>query len=124
MHVQFANENPKEVIEKLILEFNKNKNGSFNHDAELLFDTRYGTLIKGGLKTFGCNYGFQIKFSNFKYEVLIDEFSEDGSHKRVKFLERLLHKRLSEVEMHEIVNKLTNAIFEHIDFYSKKNGLR
>lgn len=105
-------------------EFLSNKSDAVSLGTSLVFNTLYGTLIKGGLKTFGCNYSIEIKFDQIKYEVYVDEFSENNLRKQTKLYERLLHNPLTESEMTGIVNKLTNAIYEHIDYNTKKNGLR
>lgn len=122
--VQFVNEPADSVMEKLFVEFERDKNRPNPHNATIALQTFYGTLIKGGLKTFGCNYGFEIKFDLIKYEVFVDEFTEGNQRKQVKLFERLLHKPLTEPEISEVITKLTDAIFEHIDFNTKKNGLR
>ncbi len=124
VYVQFVNEPADELMNKLIAEFEAGKERFQRHETRITLDTFYGTLIKGGLKTFGCNYGLEIKFNLIKYEVFVDEFSENNQRKRTKLFERLLHKPLTKTEMSEIVTKLTDAIFEHIDFNTKKNGLR
>ncbi|MCU0417111.1 MAG: Fic family protein [Cytophagaceae bacterium] len=124
VYVQFVNETADEVFEKLITGFENNTSNFRLHDVIFTFYTSYGTLIKGGLKTFGCNYSFEIKFDQIKYEVFVDEFTEGSQRVQTKLFERLLHKPITEGEMTDIVGKLTNAIYDHIDFYTKKNGLR
>ena len=123
-YVQFINEPADEILEKLISGFVTNKDRFQTHNTEFRLHTFYGTLIKGGLKTFGCNYGIDIKFDYIKYELFVDEFSEDGQNKKVKLVERLLHKPLTVADINDVATKLTNAIYEHIDFNTKKNGLR
>jgi Fic family protein len=123
-YVPFIGEPAEELMDKLIGGFETAKDGFQRHATSITLNTSYGTLIKGGLKTFGCNYGFEIKFDLIKYEVFVDEFTEGNQRTRVKLFERLLHKSLTESEINEVVTKLTNAIFEHIDFNTKKSGLR
>jgi len=123
-YVQFVNEEADEVLQKLLADFERNKERFQTHDASIRFSTSYGTLIKGGLKTFGCNYSFEIKFDMIKYELYVDEFTENNQRNQTKLFERLLHKPLTVAEMDLVVNKLTDAIFEHIDYYTKKSGLR
>lgn len=121
----FTNEMPSQLLEKLEKQFIENTIHFNEHKSSVNIKTNYGTLIKGGLKTFGCNYGIEIKFDTIKYEVLVDEFmEEDNQRKQVKLYERLLHKPLTETEIKEVVKQLTDAIYEHIDFNTKKNGLR
>ncbi|OYU55365.1 MAG: hypothetical protein CFE25_10515 [Chitinophagaceae bacterium BSSC1] len=121
---QFVNEPYEKIINALKTEFERNIDRFQPHDLRVTFNTFYGNFVKGGLKTFGCNYGFEIKFDNIKYEVFVDEFAEANERNQTKLFERLLHKPLTENDITEIVNRLTNAIFEHIDINSKKNGLR
>lgn len=123
-YVQFINEPVNEILEKLLTGFEENRDRFQEHDVKISLNTFFGTLIKGGLKTFGCNYGFEIKFDLIKYEVFVDEFSEENKRDKSKLFERLLHKPLTEADINEVVTKLTNAIYEHIDFNTKKNGLR
>ncbi len=122
--MQFVNEKPQEVLDKLFTEFEKSSQNFQTHELKLFINTFYGTLIKGGLKTFGCNYGIEIKFDLIKYEVFVDEFSDSNQRKQTKLFEKLLHKPLSEDDINKIVTLLTNSIYEHIDFNTKKSGLR
>ncbi|MCX6352266.1 MAG: Fic family protein [Bacteroidetes bacterium] len=122
--IEFINDPAKEILEKLAIQVVANKDTLTSKNAKISFFTNYGALIKGGLKTFGCNYGFEIRFEQIKYEVFIDEFSEDNEIKHTKFYEKLLHQPLSPEEIDAIVSKLTNSIYEHIDFHTKKSGLR
>jgi Fic family protein len=123
--IQFINETPTELIEKLDNQLIESNSHFQEHESRTTINTQYGTLIKGGLKTFGCNYFIEIKFDTIKYEVLVDEFIEENNQrKQVKLYERLLHKPLTEPEINKVVKQLTDAIYEHIDFNTKKNGLR
>jgi len=122
---QFTNETPDEIIEKLENQFVGNKNHFQEFESLSRINTQYGTLIKGGLKTFGCNYSIEIKFYTIKYEVFVDEFVEEGkARNQVMLFERLLHKPLTETEIQLVVKYLTDAIFEHIDYNTKIKGLR
>ena len=113
-----------EILAKLERQFSE-KNNNFNeYESRTQISAQYGTLIKGGLKTFGCNYGVEIKFDFIKYEVFVDEFTEGNQRKQVKFFERLLHKPLTKTDITKITKQLTDAIYEHIDVNTKKNGLR
>jgi Fic family protein len=122
--VQFVGQSPSEILAELWLELQRNAERASYHDCKIDLQTQYGTFIKGGLKTFGCNYGFSIKFDQIKYEVFVDKFTETVPRTQVKLYEKLLHKPLSETEIKAIVTRLTSTIYEHIDFYSKKSGLR
>lgn len=123
--VTFANEPADEILEKLEATIEKNKQQIDGHDnRNLTFRTHYGALIKGGLNTFGCNYGFKIDFDDIKYKVSVDEFSEKGERKEFQFKERLLHQSLSEGEMEKLIGILGETIYQHIDFNTKKSGIR
>jgi Fic family protein len=121
---QFVNESPSEILEKLKQELLRNADHASYHDCKIDLQAQYGTFIKGGLKSFGCNYGFSIKFDKIKYEVYVDEFTETVPRTQLKLNEKLLHKSLSEAEIKTIVTRLSSTIYEHIDLHSKKNGLR
>lgn len=123
---QFINETPDELIEKLETLLKQSNNYFQENDSRTSIQTQYGTFVKGGLKTFGCNYGIEIKFDTVKYEVFVDEFIEESNpRKQIKLFEaRLLHKPLTKTEIKEVVKHLTDAIYKHIDYNSKKNGLR
>lgn len=123
-HMNFVNESSNEVIEKLSKLYEEYKVNFRPHETALSFNTFYGTLIKGGLKTFGCNYGFEVKFSQIKYEVFVDDFTTENEKSKLKFYEKLLHQPLTDAEITKVVSQLTNAIYKHIDFFTKNNGLR
>jgi fido (protein-threonine AMPylation protein) len=92
---------------------------------DVIIQAYYDNLIKGGLKSFSCDYSISIKFNDIKYEVFVDDFDEATAKKTViKKYERLLHQSLTEEEMNDSATMLGNAIFKYIDFYTKKNGLR
>jgi fido (protein-threonine AMPylation protein) len=121
----FINEKSDDLIRNLEVQFIDNKSHFQNHASNAKLQTSYGTLIKGGLKTFGCNYGIEVRFETIKYEVYVDEFDEESKQrKQIKLFERLLHKPLTETEIKSVVKHLTDAIYQHIDYYTKKNGLR
>lgn len=122
--VQFVNESSTEILASLELELLKNEDRITYHDIKIDLQTAYGTFKKGGLNSFGCNYGFEIKFDKIKYDVLVDEFSETTPRKQIKLYEKLLHKPLTDIEINKVVTQLTNTIYEHIDFHTKKGGLR
>ena len=124
INTYFKDENPEQVIQQFQTQLQDRKAKFQTPDIELRFFTSYGTFIKGGLNTFGCNYHFRVKFEHIKYEVWIDEFTGEQPRSSVKIIENLLHKPLTENDMTAITNRLTDAIYDHIDFYMRKNGLR
>lgn len=113
---------------KLFLTYSPNAkkiSTDLHNESNLIFSTFYGTLAKGGVNTFGCNYGFEIKFEFLKFWVEVDKFDEvSQSIRKDKFLERLLHKPLSSSEIDLLVKTLGDTIYAHIDFHTKKNGIR
>lgn len=121
--VQFVNESSGEILEKLKQDSQRSSDRVSYHDCRIALQTAYGPFIKGGLNSFGCNYGFEIKFGQIKYEVFLDHFS-DLNKKQERLFERLLHKPVTENEIDQIVKQLGDTIFEHIDYHTKKNGLR
>jgi len=92
---------------------------------ELRIQTSYGILIKGGLKSFGCNYSIKIKFDEIKYELFVDDFDETTETSiAIKKYERLLHQALTDEEMNDTATMLGNTIFKHLDYHTRKNGIR
>ena len=103
-------------------------NNDFRLDNfSLTINTYYGTFIKGGLDTFGCNYGISIYIENeIGYTVIVDEFNTEsnGNRKRVEKVKKLLHQPLTDEEIKDITNTLGTSILNHIDFKTKEIGLR
>lgn len=123
--VHFVGESADEIISNLFTECKKKIATDLHNESNLIFSTFYGTLAKGGVNTFGCNYGFEIKFEFLKFWVEVDKFDEvSQSIRKDKFLERLLHKPLSSSEIDLLVKTLGDTIYAHIDFHTKKNGIR
>lgn len=124
IHVNFVDESLDTILSKIQEEYNKNVERFNPFEFSVQVETFYGTFIKGGLKSFGCNYGFEIKFEQNKYELFVDEFSEDGNRKKNKIFEKLLHKPLSDSEIKKVTNNLGSTIYTHIDNLTKKRGIR
>ncbi len=122
--VQFTDESVSEVIEKLKQDFLRNSDRVSSHDTKLVVTAFYGTFKKGGLNTFGCTYGYEVRFDHIKYEVWVDNFSENNQRNQEMRYQRLLHKPLTEAEITKLVKHLEETIYQHIDFQTKKNGLR
>lgn len=121
--VNFVDEPTDQILERLRSSVEKTERFS-THDCKISMHTQYGPFIKGGVNSFGCNYGFEVRFDQIKYEVWIDQFSNTNRN-QVKCIEgRLLHKPLTDSEMNQIVTQLGDTIFEHIDYHTRKNGLR
>ena len=121
---EFVSQPADETLMKLREALERNKPRFNGHQYKLGLDTHFGSFKKGGLKSFGCNYGFGIQFETIKYIVKVDQFSDSGHRITVRLYEKLLHKPLTQKEMDEMVTMLSDAIYEHIDHYSKEAGLR
>ena len=125
VRLSFSDEPVTTITEKLSEEINNEISRIGQSRPEFRIQTFYGPLRKGGLKTFGCNYSLIIKFDEIKYEVFVDDFDEITEKlTENKMYERLLHQVLSDKEMKNVVQMLGNTIYKHIDYYTKKNGLR
>jgi Fic family protein len=121
----FVNESENDIFTAVIakLDDSISKSNFQMHNCTIEISAHYGSLKKGGLNTFGCNYGCKVKFDLTKYEVFVDEFSKDGLIQN-KLFEKLLHKPLLDSEIEIIKTKLGEAIYNHIDYYTKEKGLR
>ena len=125
IQVSFVDTTPKDLIERLKVECERNKDRLNVPEMTFKIQAFYGTLIKGGDKTFGCNYGISVKFDKINYEIAVDTFEKESEKQKPKvFYKRLLHIPLQSDEMANIADYFGNQIFEHIDFYTRKNGLR
>jgi len=125
IHVNFVDEPIHLINQKLTDEILSNHDQLKRPYPEFCIQTFYGTLIKGGLKSFGCNYSIVIRFHEIKYEVFVDDFDEEtGAREPIKMHEKLLHQALSDEEMKEAAEMFGNTIFKHIDYSTKRNGLR
>ena len=123
-YVQFVNDSPSNIIEQIDEQIGKNLSKSrLNLDFTVSLSTFYGTFIKGGINTFGCNYGFQIEFDLNKYRVLVDIFSEEEQREKIVISEKLLHEPLTPFEIQKVISVLGNSIYDHISYYTKKNGI-
>jgi len=122
--VQFVDEPVVQIVNTLVNDFLRSAaNGSYN-DTKLVLTAFYGTFKKGGLNTFGCTYGIEVRFDHIKYEVWVDNFSETNQRNQEMKYQRLLHKPLTETEIMKLAKHLEETIYQHIDFHTKKNGLR
>lgn len=124
-YVSFENENPASILEKFSNELKRNEDRLNNSEIKVSFQAQYGTFKKGGLNTFGCNYGFEVIFSTIKYELYVDKFVDQGQNRSsTKLFEKLLHQPLNESEIDLVANSLSEAILTHIDVNTKKIRLR
>ncbi len=123
--VSFKDEKPDGILNDLLFKFTRDEETLKYHQIKVIINTHYGTLKKAGLKTFGCNYSIEIRLDQIKYEILVDEFVEENSIRtQKKLFEKLLHKPLSEIEIKIVVDTLSDSIYKHIDYNTKKIGLR
>lgn len=126
IYVEFIDEPVDEILAKVtdsvLKEIDKFVQPPY---AKIYLQTFYGTFIKGGLQTFGCNYNICISMDEVKYDVHVDTFNEEtGSRDTLKQYERLFHQPLSEYEMDLVVNTFGETILNHIDYNIKQRGLR
>lgn len=122
--VMFDNEPFDEIISKTKLEHLIHFSRFTFQEKKIRIIAQYNSFIKGGLNTFDCNFSLEINFDSIKYQIFIDEFNEKDLPNKKLVFENLLHKSLTEENINEIINRLCNSIYEHINFHSKKNGLR
>lgn len=122
--IQFIDEPAPEIIDKLVKDFLRSATNASYHDVKLVITAFYGTFKKGGLNTFGCTYGLEVRFDHIKYEVWVDNFSETNQRNQEMKYQRLLHKPLTEIEITKLAKHLEETIYQHIDFHTKKSGLR
>lgn len=121
--ISYSDESISTILEKFDSSLRNSERFS-EYGCELRFDTYYGIFTKGGLNSFGCNYGFKIKFHDYKYEVLIDVFSKEDKRQTELYIEQLLHKPLLPYDTEKISSMLGDTVFNHIDYYSHQHGLR
>lgn len=125
IQVSFVDSTSQDLIERLNVECQRNIDRLNVPELTFRIQAFYGTLIKGGDKTFGCNYGITVKFDKINYEIAVDTFEKESEkQKSVVLYKRLLHLPLQPVEMANIADCFGHQILEHIDFYTRKNGLR
>ena len=120
--VEFRNEKPEKIMLRLKEDCRKSINKIYPGTVAAV-NLFYGTFRKGGLKTFGCTYRFEIQFEQIKYMVFMDEFSETIRNKVPQF-ERLLHKPITPKEIGALSTKFGETILQHIDFHSTAQGLK
>ncbi|MEO5642068.1 MAG: Fic family protein [Bacteroidia bacterium] len=124
-HVEFADESADLILQKFRANCVENSKDINSHKCTIIFNTFYGTFIKGGLNTFGCVFGFVISFKYTSYEVIVDRFVPgEEINKHELMFERLLHQKLDEKEITLVVNQVSNSILEHIEYHTKKSKLR
>jgi len=121
--INYENEPVATIIDKLTAEIQKQKDRVMHQPVEIRIQTFYGTLIKGGLQSFGCNYSIRITFEEIKYEVTVDRFNEKGRKEEILF-QKLLHQGLLDNEMLLVANELGKTIYNHIDYNTKERGIR
>jgi len=124
-HVDFVNQHADDILKQF--KDNLALNRDLSYEVRIQLHTIYGIFIKGGAESFGCNYKFEIKFESIKYSITLDKFNEENPDNRLQDIfikDRLLHKPLTEDEINLLVRSLTDSIYKHIDFYSRKAGIR
>jgi Fic family protein len=98
---------------------------SSNENYSHVYIDDAGNIYSGGKTEDDEKIEIQGKkiIANFSREDILEGKVRDGG--MIRFREpRLLHKPFSEDEISELVNKFGNTIFEHIDYWTKKQGIR
>ncbi len=121
--VNFDTRSAEEIVKEI-----KDKNLACTSELDeqnsmIWVSCNFGAFKKGGISNFGCHFEFRIDFSKYKYEVLVPKFTPEHIE-MTRFCERLLHQPLTAGEIAEITVRVGNAIIEHIEYHTKKNGLR
>jgi hypothetical protein len=110
--LNFSNEKPQEILKKLKEESLNNKERIQAYNTSIRVSTSYGSLIKGGLDTFGCNYSIEIKFFENWYELYMDDkVMVKNNNLQMK---RLYHKPITKAESKALSQKFGDVIYEHI----------
>jgi len=120
----FTDEEPNVILNEArntCLEMQESLEGDYHPTLKLR--TFYGTFKKGGLKSFGCNYGFEIEFGHTSYKIYLDKFEGGKTHQgKILFTESLLTEFLTPDQISTIVKDITNSIYSHIEYnISKKD---
>ncbi len=110
--VSFINESPNSIIKNHKEACLKNSVNIQPNHAKLDINTSYGSLIKGGLDTFGCNYSIQIRFLDNWYEIYMTE--KPGENKQILQYKRLYHQQITKTEAEALALKFGDLIYEHI----------
>lgn len=85
------------------------------HKADFRLHCYFDGFKKGGLKTFGCNYTFDVKFETYKYEVFVGYFDTNSNGEATKkYAERLLHKPITEEEIDDINKMWGDTLYNHL----------
>ncbi|MBC7381955.1 MAG: hypothetical protein H7296_03050 [Bacteroidia bacterium] len=122
--VKFTNESAVEIL-RMLIDDSKSKKATFKDEARFEITFTYLKFKKEGLKPVSISQQFTIEFTDIYYKVYIDEFVEPNGKQRVQlFEERLLHKGLTNIEINELSIKFGESLFNQLDFYTRKNGIR
>lgn len=123
--IDFVDTTPQDIIERFNSECNHNRDSLNIPEMTFTIQAFYDNLIKANDKTFDCNYGITVKLDNINYEIAVDTFDMQNERRSQKVLyNRLLHVPLLTDEIKRVSEYLGYQIFEHIDYYTHKNGLR
>jgi len=120
--IEFNNESPNVTLQLLRNQCLTKEIQLNSEDIIISLQSFYGTFIKGGLNTFNCNYGFDIKFELNKYVINVDILNEDFLRTKKEITKKLLHQPLTNDEIKEVVRVLSDTIYRHIVYFSKNKG--
>ncbi|MDR9443131.1 MAG: Fic family protein [Schleiferiaceae bacterium] len=120
----FFNEEAAQIVESFKEKCIANQGEMAPDDSDLLLKTFYGSFIKAGMETFGCVYLIHIGFQLHTYTISVDHFTPTGQRELQEITKKLLHQPLPEKEQEELAQAFGNTIYQHIDYHTKKLGLR
>jgi len=96
---------------------------TITQNCELKFGVRFIGYKKGGVDPFDCNYNFEIKYEQYRYEILVDRFDVISNSKIINsFTKKLLHKHLLPEEIKEINTQWGETLFNHLEYYRKRQN--
>jgi Fic family protein len=121
--VRFNEEGAGVIISKITEELRLRRDQINFPELKVVFGAYYGPFKKGGLKAFGCNYHWEVKFDRIKYEIIMSEYLGYEKKRTRKMGERLLHQFYSDAEIDEMVRDFGETIYTHLIENAKSIGI-
>ena len=123
IYLQFDGEGVGSIMSRLSEKLTASRPSLNTPEIKFLFRAAFGTFKKGGLKSFGCNYGWEVKFEKIKYVISVDEFSGNDVRQTKVVTEKLLHQSLSDAEIDEMIRSFGETIYTHIVEHARNIGI-
>ena len=123
IYVPFAEERVGSILTRLSEQMVKDRSRLNAPELRVLFQTTYDSFIKGGLKTFNVNYGWEVKFNKTQYIITMDVFSGDENKFSKTVMEKLLHQPFSDAGIDGMVREFGETIYTHIIEVAKNIGI-